>query len=279
MADRTPRSLISCKDAANRRADSSYLFVDCRYDLADRGFGPRSFSEAHIPGAIHADIDRDLSSAVGDGSRGRHPLPEPDDFIAWCEHNGIDNKTRVVAYDDQVGQWASRLWWLLRHYGHKRVEVLDGGLRKWKELGLPLERGESKARKPTRFHGEPRSMPTVTADDLARGDVVLVDVRAPERFRGEVEPIDKQAGHIPGAINAPFAGNVNPDATFRSPGELKARLPTGPFACYCGSGVTSTQTILAAELAGLPTPALYPGSWSEWNFPPAGRPIETGPAR
>lgn len=271
-------ALATCEDVAARLGKPGLLLLDCRYDLADPDKGPRLYAQGHIPGAFHAHVDRDLSGPVGDGSKGRHPLPLTGAFQRFLAVKGLTPQTHVVCYDDVAGQWASRAWWLLRHYGHEHVQVLDGGLTRWNALGLPLRSGHEKPPATTVVTLKPGSMPTVQLDDLNR--VTLLDARAPERFRGEVEPVDKRAGHIPGARNLPFAGNVGPDMRFLSPEALKQRFAhvEGPVACYCGSGVTATHNVLAMAVAGLPVPALYPGSWSEYSHPPAARSIETGPA-
>lgn len=281
--------LVPCEEAARHLDDAAWRFFDCRYDLADKEKGLREYSAAHIPGAVHAHIDRDLSGPMGDGRRGRHPLPLAGAFRHWAGDRGIGATTTVIAYDDGAGQWASRLWWLLRHHGHAKVAVLDGGIARWKALRLPLRPGHEKPRPRSTFVGEPGHMPTIDADAIAQelqtpAGLRLVDARAPERFRGEVEPVDKQAGHIPGAINLHFSGNVGSDMRFLPPDRLRQRfqgslgtVDGGRVACYCGSGVTATQHVLAMELAGLAVPALYPGSWSEWSWPDAKRPIETGP--
>lgn len=277
--------LVTCEEAALHLEDPKWLFVDCRYELLDPNKGVREYAKAHIPGAIYASVDRDLSGPVGDGHKGRHPLPLAGAFARWCSVHGVAPDTKVVVYDETGGNWASRLWWLLRHYGHDNVAILDGGLVRWKALRLAQRAGHEKHRNETKFTGQPGKMPTVELGAVAKGDLVLVDARAPERFRGEVEPIDKRAGHIPGAVNAPHAGNLGPDMRFLPPAQLRERFaaaesaPEGKVACYCGSGVTATHNVAAMMIAGLPTPALYPGSWSEWSYPAAGRPIETGPAK
>lgn len=272
--------LVSCGEAAQHLEDPEWAFFDCRFELADKEKGLREYGKAHIPGAFYAHTERDLSGPVGSGTRGRHPLPIA--FQRFAGVHGIGPKTKVVCYDDQAGQWASRLWWLLRYFGHKDVAVLDGGLTRWKALQLPLRGAHEKPRKTTAFPGLPGQMPTVQAADIEAGGITLFDARAPERFRGEVEPVDKQAGHIPGARSAPAGANVGKDMLFLPPEALRAKFAVAPdakVACYCGSGVTSTQLILAHEVAGLPTPALYPGSWSEWSFAGTGRPVEKGISR
>lgn len=280
-----PQGLVSCEEAAQRTSDPNWVFFDVRYDLMDKEKGLREYGKGHIPGAYYAHIDRDLSGPVGAGHKGRHPLPFESTFQRFCSQHGITPATQVVCYDDQAGQWASRLWWLLRHYGHTNVALLDGGLTRWKALKLPVRAMHERARAPVPFAGKPGNMPTVDAQAVARGGLTLLDARAPERYRGDVEPVDKRAGHIPGARNLPFAAGVGPDMRFLAPDLLRARFEAtgaaqgGPsVACYCGSGVTGPHLVLEAELAGLPTPALYPGSYSEWQWPEAGRPVETGVA-
>lgn len=282
-----PSTLVDCETARQHLDDPKWVFVDCRHDLFDTEKGLREYAKGHLPGAFFAHMDRDLSGPVGDGRKGRHPLPIPGAFQRWVGAHGIGPGTQVVCYDDMAGQWASRLWWLLRHYGHANVALLDGGLTRWKAIGGPLRAQHEKSRGVVAFTGKPGAMPTVDADAVAKASAAgtpLVDARAPERFRGDVEPMDKRAGHIEGAVNLAFAGNVGPDMRFLSPDALRARFAAAGVTgangviCYCGSGVTSTQAVLAMEVAGLGTPALYPGSWSEWSFPPAGRPIVAGPA-
>ncbi len=281
------KPLVSCEELQVHmgRPDVNLLILDCRFDLADPDKGIREYAKAHIPGARFAHVERDLSGPAGDGHKGRHPMPMVGSFQRFLGQNGLTPATLVVAYDDAGGQWASRAWWLLRHFGHAKVAVLDGGLTRWKALKLPMALKHEPPAKTTQIKLVPGSMPTVSVDDLAQGKVaLLIDSRAGERYRGEVEPVDKRAGHIPGAVTLPFAQNVGPDQRFLPADQIKARIDALPrpegagiVACYCGSGVTSTHNVLAMELAGLPTPALYPGSWSEWSYPAAGRPIKTGP--
>lgn len=215
-------------------------FVDCR---------PRdAYLAGHVPGAAHADPERDLT---GDDGGGRHPLPRAEAFATWAARAGIGPDTLVVAYDDDTG-WAARLWWLLRHFGHEDVAVLRGGLDDW--LG-PLRAGEEGV-EPADFHPRPREGDVVSAEEiqerLGKPDFLLVDARAAERYRGEVEPIDPVAGHIPGAVNMPFTEEPTPVD------------PDAEVVVYCGSGLTAAVTILALERAGVEA-RLYPGSWSEWS--------------
>lgn len=276
--------LVSCETLFEHLEDDRWVVFDCRHDLADPNAGPREYAKGHIKGAVHAHIDRDLAGPVGNGSKGRHPLPIPAAFRRFLTQAGVKEGTQIVAYDDAGGMWAARLWWLARHYGHEAVAVLDGGLARWRALDLPLATAHH--RTPTgAFAGEPGQMPTVEADDLHKDGRVLLDARAPERYSGEQEPIDPAAGHIPGARNVPFAGNLGPDGMFLSPDELRARYEAATagateeagVAVYCGSGVTAAHDVLAMELAGLATPALYPGSWSQWCRPGDGRDVATGP--
>lgn len=278
--------LVSC-ETLWEHLEEDWVVFDCRHDLQMPATGPLLYQEGHIPGAFHAHVDDDLSGDPGDGSGGRHPLPDPDAFCEFLSEHGVGPDTQVVAYDDMGGAWAGRLWWLLRHYGHEAVAVLDGGIKKWQDEGLPLRKGDEEPRAAARFEGKPGAMPTIDADAVAaaikNGGLRLVDVRVPERYRGEMEPVDPVAGHIPTAINVPFSGNLSQDGLWLSPDELRARyeaLVDGrdakAVACYCGSGVTAAHGVLAMEVADLGTPSLYPGSWSEWCQPGAKRPVAKG---
>jgi thiosulfate/3-mercaptopyruvate sulfurtransferase len=250
-----------------RVGDPELAIVDCRFRLGEPGAGERAWREGHIPGAAFLDVDRDLAAEPGE--RGRHPLPEPADFQAAARRAGISSDSTVVAYDEAGEGGAVRLWWLLRHFGNEHVAVLNGGLRAWREIGGPLRAGEEEVEEGD-FAARPREGDTAAAEELLESDRVLLDARAPERYRGEVEPIDAVAGHIPGAENVPFA-EIAPGGRFLTPQELRERLeaagatPDRELVAYCGSGVTACTLVLAAELAGLPEPRLYPGSWSEWS--------------
>jgi thiosulfate/3-mercaptopyruvate sulfurtransferase len=279
--------LVSVSWLRERLGDPGLLVVDCRYRLGEPGAGEELWREGHIPGAAFMDVDRDLAAEPGE--RGRHPLPEPERFEAAARRAGIGPDTLVISYDEAAEGGAARLWWLLRHFGHERVSVLDGGLRGWREQGGPLEAGaeqprgaaeregaaepEGAARAP--FVARPREGDTREAGELAAATAaaaerVLLDARAPERYRGDVEPIDPVAGRIPGAANLPFA-EVAPGGRFLAPDELRARFeaagaaPGRELVAYCGSGVTACVLLLAAERAGLEAGRLYPGSWSEWS--------------
>ncbi len=263
------------------------VVVDCRYVLGKPGAGGEAWRACHIPGATFLDVDRDLAAEPGE--RGRHPLPEAADFEAAARRAGIGRDTRVVAYDEAGEGGAARLWWLLRHFGHDDVAVLDGGLKRWREEGGALEAGEegaaeqaaapgaaaeSGATEPNPFTAHPRENDTADPDELSAGETRLLDARAPERFRGEVEPIDKVAGHIPGALNVPFA-ELAPGGRFPPAAELRQRLGEEPFVAYCGSGITACTLVLAGELADIEG-RLYPGSWSEWSR--RGLPVERSPS-
>jgi thiosulfate/3-mercaptopyruvate sulfurtransferase len=277
-------TLVTTDELAAHLDDEAWVIVDVRFDLADPAAGRRAYEAAHIPGAVFADLDRDLAAAPAAG-RGRHPLPDPEAFVDRAGSWGIDSATQVVAYDASGGAFAARLWWLLRYYGHEAVAVLDGGFPKWEAEGRPVRAGEE-SRAPRAFGGSPRQDLAVDAGavEAARHDPTrpVVDSRAPDRFRGENETLDPVGGHIPGAVNRFFRENLRADGTFRPAEELRAELE-GVLAgaapdraiVYCGSGVTACQNLLALEHAGLRGARLYPGSWSEWCSAPE-RPVATG---
>jgi thiosulfate/3-mercaptopyruvate sulfurtransferase len=254
--------------------DPGLVVVDCRYVLGTPGAGEPRWLEGHIPGAAFLDVDRDLAAEPGE--RGRHPLPEAQDFQAAARRAGIGRDSRVVAYDEAGEGGAARLWWLLRHFGHDDVAALDGGLAGWRDEGGPLQAGAEETEEGD-FVARPREGDTVGADELLSTAPLglLLDARAPERFAGDVEPIDAVAGHIPGAVNLPFA-ELAPGGRFPPSERLRERLGDGPFVAYCGSGITACTLLLAGEVAGVEG-RLYPGSWSEWSR--HGLPVETGPAR
>ena len=255
------------------------VVVDTRLALTGET-GYQRYDAGHIPGAPYLDVDDDLAAAPGTG--GRHPLPHPDRFVAAARRAGIRRSSRVVAYDDGPGTAAARLWWLLRDYGHADVLLLDGGLAAWTASGRPLST-EPVHPEPGDWDGTPGLLPVVEADAIPRvaSDGVLVDVRAAQRFRGELEPIDPVAGHVPGAVNAPLTENTDELGRFLPDDELRKRFEAlgvrdgVPVAAYYGSGVTATQTLLALRLAGFDDATLYPGSWSGWITDPT-RPVATG---
>jgi thiosulfate/3-mercaptopyruvate sulfurtransferase len=264
---------------AELAADKSHIVFDCRFSLLDKPAGRRAWETGHIPGARFADLERDLSSPAGKG--GRHPLPDREALAARFRNWGVNNDSRLVCYDQASGALAGRFWWLARWLGHESVRVLDGGLDAWIAAGLPTDReavdpaaGTFQTRAPlTRVV----SVAEVAGADSPGAKLKLLDAREAARYRGDQEPIDPVAGHIPGAISAPFSDNLAA-GRFKSRAELRARFaalgidPKQEIVSYCGSGVTATHNILALRLAGFPEPALYPGSWSEWITDPT-RPV------
>jgi thiosulfate/3-mercaptopyruvate sulfurtransferase len=283
MSARTRRDglLISAPALAAELAGNPVpVLLDARWRLAGPpGIG--SYRQGHLPGAVFADLDRDLAGPPGPG--GRHPLPDPAAFQAAMRAAGVSQDQPVVVYDDGDAMAASRAWWMLRYFGHPDVRVLDGGYRAWTAAGLPVTADEPEPA-PGDFTAEPGRMPALDAagaQATARAGLLL-DARAGERYRGEAEHVDPVAGHIPGAVSAPTAENANPDGTFRDPADLAARftalgaVPAAdtPVGAYCGSGVTAAHEVLALALAGVPA-ALYVGSWSDWITDPA-RPVATG---
>jgi thiosulfate/3-mercaptopyruvate sulfurtransferase len=276
--------LVSAAWLRERLGEPALRVVDCRYRLGEPGAGGALYREGHIPGAAFLDLDRDLAAQPGE--RGRHPLPNPESFETAARRAGVGRDTLVAAYDEAAEGGAARLWWLLRHFGHDRVTVLDGGLRGWRDEGGELRAGDERI-EPGGFRAAtPKSAPA-TAEQLAlvagarpghhaggganqpARRPVLLDARAPERYRGETEPIDPVAGRIPGAVNIPFA-ELAPRGRFLPPDELRTRFEVAGVGsgdeavAYCGSGVTACVIVLAAEVAGIGPTRLYPGSWSEW---------------
>ncbi len=293
----TEYPLIDVADLAAALGDEPPpVLLDVRWRLGGPP-GIQSYHAGHLPGAVYVDLDTQLAGPPGEG--GRHPLPAVADFEAAMRAAGVRAGQPVVAYDDADGTIAARLWWMLRYYGHGHVQVLDGGLRAWAEAGQPVSTDDVTAA-PGDFTATPGQMPVLDADaaaELARAGILL-DARAPARYRGETEPIDPVAGHIPGALSAPTAANVTAAGRFRSPADLRERfaglgvlldLETGQgssvaaaredraprVGVYCGSGVTAAHEVLALELAGAAA-ALYVGSWSGWTADPS-RPVATGP--
>ena len=272
---------MSVDELARRLDDPNTRVVDMRWYLLKPGVGRAAYDEGHIPGAIHLDLDSDLSAEAEHGP-GRHPLPSPADFRASMESAGVGADTVVVAYDDAGGTVAARLWWMLDNLGHREVYVLDGGIQAWTAAGHELQ---SKAPNPS-----PPSSPLELADEWTNtidrerlterlGDVVVLDGRAANRYRGEVEPIDPKAGHIPTALSAPTADNLDSDGRFLSRDELRARYealaPGGEQVVNsCGSGTSACHNILAMRLAGLQEPLLYVGSFSDWSS--SGMPVVSG---
>ena len=279
-------TLISTADLAAHLDDPALVIVDVRHDLTQpETWGESQFATGHLPGAQFAHLDRDLS-APKTGKNGRHPLPSPEVCAATFGRLGIDAGKQVVAYDSGGGMYAPRLWWMLRWLGHDAAAVLDGGIAKWMREGRPTTTANPDPR-PVTFPIRRVERTLAAADVLASlpdRSLMLVDARGPERFRGEIEPLDPVAGHIPGAVNRPYPQNLEPDATFKSAEKLRAEFaavvgptPAARIANLCGSGVSACHNILAMEIAGIPGSLLYPGSWSEWCADPS-RPVACGPA-
>lgn len=282
-----PHTTIVSTETLAANLGSGWVVVDCRYDLRHEIWGRGEYLAAHIPGAAYASLSHDLAAAPT-GANGRHPLPDPAALAATFSGLGISDATQVVAYDQDMGMWASRLWWVLRYMGHDAVAVLDGGLARWIREGRPTRGGEdtrpAASFTPRVRAGMLRQLPDVERRLRDLG-VMLVDARAPERFQGQSEPLDRVPGHIPGAVNHFYKGNVGDAGTLQPPETLRATFDAllgghrpEQVVMYCGSGVSACHNLLAMEHAGLPGAALYVGSWSEWAADPA-RPVETGPAR
>ncbi|MDA2979944.1 MAG: sulfurtransferase [Actinomycetota bacterium] len=271
-------ALITAEELTRRLGDPDVRIVDCRWYLGNPEGGRAAYLAGHIPTAVHADLDSDLSGIEGGG---RHPLPSPEVFDRTLGKFGINSGTTVVAYDDLGGAVAARLWWMLTDQGHATTYVVDGGLDAWTSAG-----GTTTVAVPELSVGNAgialqpwRHVASIGDIDTKDAHEVLVDVRSPDRYRGESEPVDKRAGHIPGAINLPLADNLK-NSRFRSAQAIESRFSDAGVSSdtdvvvHCGSGVTACHVILAAEIAGLPRPRLYVGSWSEWSS--TERPISTG---
>ena len=278
-------TLITTGELADLAGRPDVVVCDVRHDLAQPdAWGETQYRAGHVPGAVFVHLDRDLS-APKTGTNGRHPLPSPEAAAALFGRLGIADGKQVVAYDQGGGMYAARLWWMLQWLGFETAAVLDGGYAKWVAEGRAIET-DAVVPAPAEFTIQ-RVTPTVNATgvmaSLARQRLVLIDARAPERFRGETEPLDPVAGHIPGARNRPYALNLNADGTFKHPAFLRAEFgallggePHDLVVHQCGSGVTACHNLLAMEIAGISGTRLYPGSWSEWCADPA-RPVATGP--
>jgi thiosulfate/3-mercaptopyruvate sulfurtransferase len=278
--------LIKSHDLSLHLIDPQWVIFDCRHDLFDAGKGERLYRDGHIPGAHFANIDTDLSGEKT-GHNGRHPLPSPAALAAFLARHGVAQTAAIVAYDDVGGQFASRLWWIARWIGLANVYLLDGGIGKWVAEGRAMSTDVPVPR-PVALKANPDPLMLWSAADvhahLDDPTYRLIDARAPERYRGEVEPIDPVAGHIPGAANRFFKDNLNADLTLRSKDEIAQGFSAliGNVAPVnvihqCGSGVTACMNIFAMEMAGMKGSKLYPGSWSEWVADPA-RPIAKGAA-
>lgn len=283
-----PTPLISATDLQARCQDATQdvIVFDCTFDLADPAAGRAAYHTGHLPGAYYLHLDNELSGPRT-GANGRHPLPDPELLLARLRALGVNDHTLVVAYDAQGGMYAARLWWLMRWLGHEAVQVLDGGKPAWVAAGLPLEHGATpEPEVPGTLTRHAPLVATVDAnrllENLDRPELLVVDARAPDRFRGENETLDPVGGHIPGAANRFFKDNLAADGHFKPAGELReafekvfaGEVPARTV-MQCGSGVTACHNLLALEVAGLSGAALYPGSWSEWCADPA-RPVATG---
>ncbi|MBK5009656.1 sulfurtransferase [Pseudomonas sp. S60] len=278
--------LITPQQLAERLDSPGLVILDCRFALEDGDYGQRSYAQGHIAGAHFADLERDLSGPISKGVTGRHPLPDPARLAERLRDWGIDDDSQVVLYDDGPGAFAARAWWLLAWLGKRSgVAILDGGLKAWHAAHLPLSLDPPLKREGA-FVGQPDGKLLIDAEHLARrlgaSDLTLLDARAQPRFRGEVEPIDPVAGHIPGAQCAAFTDNLGPDGRFLPPEQLRQRFDQQlagrapeQVVAYCGSGVTACHNLFALALAGYPLGKLYAGSWSEWINDPA-RGVATG---
>jgi thiosulfate/3-mercaptopyruvate sulfurtransferase len=257
------------------------LMMDCSFDLTNPAAGRLQYESEHLPGAVYVDLNADLSAQDGEpcASGGRHPLPTRESLARRLGERGLGNGMQVVVMDRQGANYCGRLWWMLKWCGHEAVAVLDGGLAAWQACGGALVSGPSPTLPPQRFDLKPSLAPTQSATDLARRlgspALTLIDARAAARFRGEVEPLDPVAGHIPGALNRPFTDNLGADGRFKPADQLRVeferllagRDPAG-VVHHCGSGVSAIPNLLAMEIAGLGRTALFPGSWSEWCTTP-----------
>jgi thiosulfate/3-mercaptopyruvate sulfurtransferase len=278
----THTTVISTETLASHLDDPSWLIADCQYNLKDEEWGRAQYLAGHIAGAVFVDLAHDLAGPRT-GTNGRHPLPSPEAMAATFGRLGIGAGTQVVAYDQDAGPYASRLWWMLRYMGHDAVAVLDGGWARWIREGRPARSGEE-TRAPVVFIPRLRKEMRVTVDEAATrvGDpgVLFVDARSPERFEGKADPLDHVSGHIPGARNHFYKDNVAADGTMRPADALRsefARLlgdrSADQVVMYCGSGITACHNLLAMEHAGIHGMKLFAGSWSEWESDPK-RPVE-----
>ncbi|MDP9971330.1 thiosulfate/3-mercaptopyruvate sulfurtransferase [Variovorax paradoxus] len=296
-------TLLSVEQLQQLQAgDAPHMVFDCSFDLMKPEAGAQQYAAAHIPGALYANLDTDLSAKHGvpgaqgdvviaqeDGvpaSGGRHPLPSREKFAAWLSSIGFSNDMQAVVYDRNGANYCGRLWWMLKWMGHDAVAVLDGGLQAWQAAGGEVTNREEPAHFQSNFvMGEPLVQLVATdvvARRLGQPDQNLIDARAAARYRGEVEPLDPIAGHIPGAVNRPFAENLGPDGKFKPASQLRAEFEAllagrdpATVVHHCGSGVSAVPNLLAMQIAGLGTTALYAGSWSEWSNTP-GLPTRQG---
>ncbi|MYD46093.1 MAG: sulfurtransferase [Gammaproteobacteria bacterium] len=266
-------NLISVDELVAIQDDPKTVIFDCSYELTNPDAGHKLYVEGHIPNSIFAYITGDLATPPGE--RGRHPLPTREEFLETVRSWGVSNDSHVISYDQGLAIFACRLWWMLRWLGHEKVSVLDGGLSAWKAAGQPLSTDVNELSRST-FEPKPALTSLVDANDVLNHNGVLIDARAENRFRGEVEPIDHTAGHIPGAICRPSSKNLHESFKFTRDGsQFDVLTDEQEVICYCGSGISATHNILSIILAGHKEPSLYSGSWSEWIEDPS-RPVVTG---
>ena len=274
-------TLISVAHLQALQTNANDIVVfDCSCDLMQAEVGPAQYAEAHIPGALYADLNHDLSAqgdpaTNGAQSGGRHPLPSQESFARWVGSQGVTPTTQVVVYDRQGANYCGRLWWMLKWLGHDAVAVLDGGFQAWQAAGAAVSRGiespKSKSNYPVAQAINALAAIKNVASNLGKSSQTIIDARGPARYRGEVEPLDPVAGHIPGALNRPFTSNLNPDGFFKSADQLRTEFlallggrDPASVVHHCGSGVSAVPNVLAMEIAGLGRTALFAGSWSEW---------------
>jgi len=273
-------TLISVAELAKHLGNAELVIFDCRHELTNPEYGPNAYAESHIPGARFAHVDRDLAGRLT-GKNGRHPLPDPNAFVAWLGRMSVGSGSQVVGYDHAGGTYAARLWWMLRWVGHRKVAVVDGGWQAWTAAGHPVTK-ELPTPTAAKFSGKPdRSWvdAAAVAKRLNSKEMILIDARSNDRFHGRNETIDPVAGHIPGALNRFFKDNLNTQGFFKSPQELRADFNSlvgdatpEKVVHQCGSGVSACHNLLAMEIAGIKGTRLYPGSWSEWIADPS-RPV------
>ncbi len=282
----TPSPIIQTKQLYEILQQPHLRVIDCRFDLVKPTWGKEGYSQAHIPGAIFADLNLDISSSPT-ATTGRHPLPDPQTFVEKLANWNISPETQAVVYDTGGGGFAGRLWWMLRAIGHQNVQLLDGGFTQWQRDMLPVSSGiETVPVGQFRYRPEFNQGRHITSQEVFSAfqdpNIRLIDARAPERFQGLSEPIDPVAGHIPGALNRFYGDNLTPEGTFKPASQLRQEftsllgdISTDQTIVYCGSGVTSCHHLIAMEIAGLPVAKIYLGSWSEWIRDPD-RPIASG---
>jgi thiosulfate/3-mercaptopyruvate sulfurtransferase len=285
-------TLITAEQLQGLMAPGQSLRIfDCSFDLMQPNAGRQQYEASHLPGALFADLNADLSDKHGGtdakpASGGRHPLPEREAFARWLGDRGVDAGTQVVVYDRQGSGFCGRLWWMLKWVGHEAVAVLDGGLAAWQATGGALEGGTATSPAPKHFEARPARAVLVSVEQVAErlsgAGQTVIDARAEPRFRGEVEPLDPVAGHIPGALNRPFNLNMQADGRFKPAEQLRGEflallgsLDPATVVHHCGSGVTATANLLAMEVAGLGRAGLFAGSWSQWCADPS-RPVAKG---